>query len=571
MMSLMKLLPTPPAEIVSGSVRLGDRDLLTVGDTEMRKIRGGEVGFVFQDPMTSLNPVFTVGYQIMEPLRRHLGLGRKAGAQAVRSNCLTSSASRRRSERLNDFPHQFSGGMRQRVMIAIALACDPKVLIADEPTTALDVTIQAQIVELVKSLRPGARHGDHLDHPRSRRRRRHRRSGHGHVCRPGRRARRLSTTSSTTRSTPIRAALLETLPRADTAAHGAAADASRASRRSCCASPTACPFAPRCAHAFSRCRSERPPLMPVGDGHDAACWWDADEGAATRRCRTRVQKPAATTCLSGRRAEDALSRSTRGSCAAQVGDVKAVDGVSFRIARGRDAWRSSAKAVAASRRRAARSCGSTIRPAGRVDVRRRAISPSSRARRCARMRPRMQMIFQDPQASLNPRMTVGSHHRRAARASTLQMQGPGTAGAGPGADRCRSGSTASFANRYPHEFSGGQRQRIGIARALALNPKFIVCDEPIAALDVSIQAQVVNLLEDLQERARPDLSVHQPRPVDGPPHRRPGGGDVSRPDRRARAARRSSTTAAAPLYRGAAVGRADARPDARGKPQRGSS
>ena len=152
MMSLVGLLPSPPAEVREGQVLLGDRDLLKIDAEELRQVRGAKVGFVFQDPMTSLNPVFTVGMQIMEPLREHMGMDKKqAEARAVELLELVGIPDA--AKRLKSYPHQFSGGMRQRVMIAIALACNPDVLIADEPTTALDVTIQAQILELVKELR----------------------------------------------------------------------------------------------------------------------------------------------------------------------------------------------------------------------------------------------------------------------------------------------------------------------------------------------------------------------------------------------------------------------------------
>ncbi len=152
MMSLIGLLPSPPAEIRGGQVMLGDRDLLKIDAESLRQVRGAKVGFVFQDPMTSLNPVFTVGMQIMEPLREHMGMD-KARAEARAVELLELVGIPDAKKRLKSYPHQFSGGMRQRVMIAIALACNPDVLIADEPTTALDVTIQAQILELVKELR----------------------------------------------------------------------------------------------------------------------------------------------------------------------------------------------------------------------------------------------------------------------------------------------------------------------------------------------------------------------------------------------------------------------------------
>lgn len=275
MLSLMKLLPMPPAQLVSGRVCLEGRDLLSLDRHEMGRVRGGEVGFVFQDPMTSLNPVYTIGYQLMEPLRKHLGLGR-GGARKRATELLDFVGIPSPHERMSDYPHQFSGGMRQRVMIAIALACEPKVLIADEPTTALDVTIQAQILELVQKLRVEigmsiiwithdlgvvagianrlmvmygglvvelAAVDDLFANPRH----------------------------------PYTRALLETLPRADIAGKGRLKSIGGQPPH-LTAFPTSCPFAPRCPHAFDLCRGERPPLLPVSEGHDAACWWDTNKG-----------------------------------------------------------------------------------------------------------------------------------------------------------------------------------------------------------------------------------------------------------------------------------------------------
>ena len=279
MMSLMKLLPMPPGEIVSGSVRLGGRELLTLAPDAMRQVRGRDVGFIFQDPMTSLNPVFTVGYQLMEPLRAHLGLSReKARGRAAELLALVGIPSP--EERMNDYPHQFSGGMRQRVMIAIALACNPKVLIADEPTTALDVTIQAQIVELVKSLRRELGMGIiWITHDL------------GVVAGIADRV-MVMYGGLIVEHAPVDAlyaqpqhpytrALLETLPRAD-ATEPTRLKSIGGQPPHLSAAPRACPFAPRCAYAFDRCRRENPPLLPLGGDHDVACWWDIDKGAPRR-------------------------------------------------------------------------------------------------------------------------------------------------------------------------------------------------------------------------------------------------------------------------------------------------
>lgn len=282
MMSLVGLLPTPPAEVRAGQVMLGSRDLLQLSGKDLSDVRGAKVGFVFQDPMTSLNPVFTVENQICEPLIRHLGLTKpQARARAVELLDLVGIPDA--AKRVKYFPHQFSGGMRQRVMIAIALACAPDVLIADEPTTALDVTIQAQILELMKDLQKklgmaiiwithdlgviagiadrvmvmyGGQVVEHApvdqifhspQHPYTRA--------------------LLRTIPTITGQREARLSVIEGQPPLMTDA------------------PTACPFRSRCAHRFARCETENPQrraidALPVGAGHDVACHWSAEAANA---------------------------------------------------------------------------------------------------------------------------------------------------------------------------------------------------------------------------------------------------------------------------------------------------
>ena len=277
MLSLMKLLPMPPAEITAGTVSFCGEDLLALGAGDLRRVRGGQIGFVFQDPMTSLNPVLTVGFQLIEPLRVHLGLSRRAARQRA-VELLELVGIPEAQHRLADFPHQFSGGMRQRVMIAIALACDPKVLIADEPTTALDVTIQAQILELVRKLRQELGMGIiWITHDL------------GVIAGMADRVivmyGGLIVEHATVQTLyeqpkhPYTRALLETLPSVDES-RGEHLISIQGQPPSLHAPPRVCPFEPRCRYAVDRCRQENPPLRIVAEDHGAACWWDVDRGAA---------------------------------------------------------------------------------------------------------------------------------------------------------------------------------------------------------------------------------------------------------------------------------------------------
>lgn len=270
MMSLLQLLPMPPAEIASGRVRFQDQDLVRLSASQIRHIRGARIGFIFQDPMTSLNPVFTVGYQLMEPLREHMGLSRKQARQrAIELLELVSIPAA--DKRIDDYPHQFSGGMRQRVVIAIALACDPQVLIADEPTTALDVTVQAQILELVRELREklgmaiiwithdlgvAAGIADRII------------VMYGGLVVEHAPVDELFAAPQH----PYTRALLDSLPGRHTANERLRSISGQPPLL--LAEPASCPFAPRCRHAFDHCLRENPPLIHDAPGHDVACWWD---------------------------------------------------------------------------------------------------------------------------------------------------------------------------------------------------------------------------------------------------------------------------------------------------------
>ena len=277
MMSLLRLIPMPPGEIVAGEAFFDGQDLLDVSEDEIRKVRGGQVGFIFQDPMTSLNPVLTIGRQITEALRMHLGMN-KGQARQRAAELLEIVGIPNAASRLSDFPHQFSGGMRQRVMIAMALSCRPQLLIADEPTTALDVTIQAQIIELIKHLQQQlgmaviwithdlgvvAGIADRIL-----------------VMYGGLIVERAAAGELFKNPLhPYTQGLLGSLPRLDTTRNDRLTNI-KGQPPDLRNKPTSCPFAPRCPFAFERCSVENPLLVKVREGHEVACWWDMETGGA---------------------------------------------------------------------------------------------------------------------------------------------------------------------------------------------------------------------------------------------------------------------------------------------------
>lgn len=275
MMSLLKLIPIPPGEIVSGEAIFDDQDLIQMNASQLRKVRGGQIGFIFQDPMTSLNPVLTVGRQIMEPLRVHKGMTAvEAQHRAIELFNLVGIP--QPEARLRDFPHQFSGGMRQRVMIAIALACSPKLLIADEPTTALDVTVQAQILDLVRRLRKELGMAIiWISHDL------------GVVAGIADRVMVMYGGFAVEEAPvqelyknpqhPYTRGLMGSMPHLEESTNRRLTSIP-GQPPNLTSQPQSCPFAPRCAYAYERCHNENPLLEPMNENHKVACWWNIDQG-----------------------------------------------------------------------------------------------------------------------------------------------------------------------------------------------------------------------------------------------------------------------------------------------------
>jgi peptide/nickel transport system ATP-binding protein len=505
-LAVMGLLP-PGGVVTGGSVMFGGHDLTALRPDQLRQIRGNDLAMVFQDPLTSLDPTKTVGYQVAEPVRQHRGASR-AAARDRALEMLALVGMPRPREIVDNYPHQLSGGLRQRVMIAMALACEPKLLIADEPTTALDVTIQAQILDLLAGLKERlgmalllithdlgviAGHADRVS-----------------VMYAG----RIVETAGTGplfggMRHPYTQALLASIPRLSQDP-GQPLQAIGGLPPDLADPPPGCRFAARCRYATDQCRAEEPPLSGMapsgaGEEHRFACWHPVDgplpvapittpNGAATSPPASNGAEPDREPLLDLQNLIKEYPVTSGAVLRRKVAAVHAASGVSFSVPAG-----STFGLVGES------GCGKTtvgkmivaLEKPDAGDVRLDGVDLARlHGGALRRQRRDLQLMFQDPLASLDPRMRVGSilaeplavqhaGHRPERRRRVLELLG-------------EVGLPASAVERYPHEFSGGQRQRIGLARALALNPRLIVADEPVSALDVSIRAQVLNLMKRLQ-------------------------------------------------------------------------
>ncbi|MCF6325510.1 MAG: ABC transporter ATP-binding protein [Gammaproteobacteria bacterium] len=500
--SIMRLLP-PAGRVSSGRVMFDGEDLMTLSDEKMRCIRGNRVAMIFQEPMTSLNPVVTIGEQIAESVRLHQGLSGDAVKEKVEA-LLNDVGIADPLQRYGDYPHQLSGGMKQRVMIAIALAGEPELLIADEPTTALDVTIQAQVLALLKKLQQErgmalllithdlgvvSEMADTVGVMYA-----------GQLVEEATRAQFFSQAKH-----PYSQKLFESLPNIEkrdqplAVIHGAVP--------SLAASFSGCRFAERCDFSEADCHQHLPQWIDQGGGHGVRCHMvdpaytgafknNAEDLVPLQPVARAVENPADTVPLLAVRDLKVHFQVSNGLFNRNAGKLYAVDGLSLQIEKGR-----TLALVGES------GCGKTTvgkailqlnRPtSGEVLFEGDDLTQISDIGLRFR-RKDFQIIFQDPFSSMNPRMKVvdiiregmvtlgigGSNAEQLSRVDQLLVQ---------------VGLPLNVRDRYPHEFSGGQRQRICIARALAVNPKLIICDEPTSALDVSVQAQILNLLKELQQ------------------------------------------------------------------------
>jgi peptide/nickel transport system ATP-binding protein len=496
--SIMRLLDEP-ARIVGGSILFRGRDLALLDEDRMREVRGREIAMVFQDPMTSLNPVLRIARQLIESMTAH-GRFTAAAARIRAVDLLRRMGVASADTAINSFPHQFSGGMRQRVMLAIGFSNEPALLIADEPTTALDVTIQAQILDLLRSLNADMGTAVIL-------------ISHdlgvianlcsrvlvmyaGEVVEEG-----APEDLLTDPRHPYTWALLHAAPRIDAEVEDrrlVTIDGQPPDPR---AWPSGCRFRARCPFAIEKC-ADHPELLSAGANRATRCWVTQNGGSLSTPARPRAQSAVPQEAA---RAVPLLTISgvqkhfplTKDGFFGKQRLLRAVDGVDLEVMSGETVGLVGESGCGKST--LARLVTRLHEPtAGKIVFAGTDITHASQSA-IRPLRRRMQMIFQDPYASLNPRMNIGE-----ILSSPLILHGlvrDTSAGRVRVAELLDLvGLPRQSVERLPHEFSGGQRQRISIARALAVGPDFVVADEPISALDVNIQAQIINLMVDLQER-----------------------------------------------------------------------
>ncbi len=497
-LSLLRLLPQPAGRIAGGHVLLGGQDLLQLPEREMRAVRGRRLAMIFQEPQTSLNPVLTVGEQIRESLPEKRALSHPQAREQV-TELLRAVGIADPARRVDEYPHQLSGGMKQRVMIAMALAAKPDILVADEPTTALDVTIQAQILDLLKDLQKQtgmaillithdlgvvAGMADRVAVMYA-----------GQIVELAPRAAFFAAPKH-----PYSQKLFRSLP--SRLKRGTALEIIQGSVPRLTQPFHGCRFADRCDHAWTLCREREPGWNGTGETGVRCHLYESGINPPPASPR-RIAEQTAATPVPGSGVPLLQVRDLkvhfpiyRGVFRHVVGQVKAVDGISLDIPRGR-----TLALVGES------GCGKTTAGKGILQLLRPTTGSvmyqgqeltSLSASALRPLRRQFQVIFQDPYGSLDPRMLAGEIIEEGMRAQGL------------GDDRIvrmakvaelleHVGLSRDAAGRYPHEFSGGQRARISIARALAVEPQLIVCDEPTSALDVSVQAQILNLLKRLQD------------------------------------------------------------------------
>jgi oligopeptide/dipeptide ABC transporter ATP-binding protein len=523
-MSIMRLLPRGGV-IAGGEIRLHGRDLVKLPDAELRKVRGNDIGMVFQDPMTSLNPTMTIGRQIAEAVRQHRDVSREAAMNRA-AEVLDLVGLPHPRERLKDYPHQLSGGLRQRVMIAMALSCDPKLLIADEPTTALDVTIQEQILDLLSRIKQELGMGIILIT--------HDmgviagRADRVVVMYAGLKVEMAETLELFTNvHHPYTEALLASIPQLDQdktqelySIPGLPPDLRHP--------PQACRFAARCAFATQECRTQEPQLGGPDPKHPYACFHPRDSSvtemsdlgatliAQAEKNKTLMEsfgkelelletapEPEVPIAQRDGQSEHILEFRnvskefpvTAGAILRRkVGAVHAVTDVNLAVRRG-ETFGLVGESGCGKTTLGRMGVGLELPTAGEIVFNGTDLG-SVKGAKFRELRRDLQFMFQDPYASLDPRMRVkeiigepleiakrGNKKERVEAVKRLLDE------VGLGYDAI---------DRYPHEFSGGQRQRLGLARALALNPSLIVADEPVSALDVSIRSQILNLMKRLQ-------------------------------------------------------------------------